>query len=295
MTTFLDVLNRLWPNGDRKVAGLRAGIAAAAPAVFKKYGLDSALIVAHAMAQFSHECGGGLEMVENINYSAERACEVWPSRFSSAGDCYAKCDSFDGDPQFHVKLIDHVYGGRMGNKPYPSHDGSTYIGRGLSQVTGREGYEKLAAKTGLDLIGNPGLISAPATALECGVADFVLCGCLPYAKADDIDKVTLKLNGGHIGQAEREAWLRNWKAALVGVDIFAGASMAPPLQPSPTPVPAPVPAPKVKPKHVGIAAMIVAIGAAVANFWAAHHVAIEIGGGVLVIGLVAWLVLRKRT
>jgi hypothetical protein len=29
------------------------------------------------------------------------------------------------------------------------------------------------------------------------VADFINCGCLPYAKADDVDNVTLMLNGGH--------------------------------------------------------------------------------------------------
>lgn len=204
----------MWPHGDAKVPGLIEGIAASSEEVFKKYNISSALVVAHMMAQFSHECSAGGEMKENIRYSASRATQVWPSRFDDAEDCYRKCDSYAGDPQFHIKLIDHVYGGRMGNRPYPSHDGSQYIGMGLSQVTGREGYERLAAKTGLDLLDNPQLIIDPKHTLECGVADFIICGCLPYAEQDNLKMVTQRLNGGQIGAAERRAWLTHWKAEL---------------------------------------------------------------------------------
>jgi putative chitinase len=102
----------------------------------------------------------------------------------------------------------------MGNAPYPSHDGSRYIGMGLSQVTGHEGYEKLAKATGLPLLDRPKLIIDPVHTLECGVADFILCGCMPYAIQDNVVMVTQKLNGGQIGIAERKAWLSHWKVAL---------------------------------------------------------------------------------
>ncbi|WP_227320408.1 hypothetical protein [Acidisoma silvae] len=46
------------------------------------------------------------------------------------------------------------------------------------------------------------------------MADFVQCGCLPFAAADDSPHVTLRLNGGLIGLAQRRAWLVRWKAAL---------------------------------------------------------------------------------
>jgi putative chitinase len=170
-------------------------------------------VIAHAMAQFSHECGAGSAMIENINYTPERACQVWPSRFSSAADCLAKVKSFAGDPDFHTKLIDSAYGGRNGNRPN-THDGSFFIGRGLSQVTGRGNYEALGAKVGLDLVNSPDLVKDPAHALECGVADFVLCGCLPFAEADDVLNVTKRLNGGTTGLDERKAWLTRWKTAL---------------------------------------------------------------------------------
>ena len=209
----LKIMQTMWPHGNNKVPGLIEAIATTAPTVFPKYGLTSDLLIAHAMAQFSHECGAGNDMVENINYTPERACEVWPSRFSNETDCLAKVGSVAGDPDFPIKLIDNVYGNRMGNRP-GTHDGSRFIGRGLSQVTGREGYEKLGAKIGLNLVDNPDLVSAPANALECGVADFLLCGCLSFAQADDVQGVTKHLNGGFVGLADRIAWLTRWKTAF---------------------------------------------------------------------------------
>jgi putative chitinase len=209
----LESMQAMWPNGNNSVPGLVEGIVAAAPTVFPKYGLNSDLAIAHAMAQFSHECGAGTEMAENINYTAKRACQIWPSRFRSEEDCFATVGSSAGDPDFCIKLIDNVYGGRNGNRP-GTHDGSAYIGRGLSQVTGRGNYEALGARVGLDLVNEPDLVNAPANALECGVADFIMCGCLPFAQADDVKGVTKHLNGGFTGLDERTLWLARWKTAL---------------------------------------------------------------------------------
>jgi putative chitinase len=223
MSDFGTALRKLWPNGDEKIPGLRAGMIASAPAVFARYGITTPLLVAHVMAQGSHECGAGHEVVENIHYTAERAVQVWPSRFSSAADCYRKVGSYAGDPGFPVKLIDCVYGSRMGNRP-GTHDGSTFIGRGFSQTTGRDEYVRLGKLTGLDLVDHPELLLDPAHFLECGVADFVLCGCLPFARDDDVVNVTKRLNGGTVGLAEREQWLAKWRAELGTTPIILGAA-----------------------------------------------------------------------
>jgi len=203
----LDMMQRRWPHGDQHVPGLMEGLVAAAPVIFPKYGLTTPLTVAHAMAQFSHECGAGLEIVENLNYSAQGLVNTWPSRFDMG-----RAEAFAHNPQ---RIADSVYGGRMGNAPPPSDDGWNFRGRGLSQVTGRDGYAKLAGKTGLDLLDDPGFLSDPAHALDCGVADFVLCGCLPHAIADDVVGVTKALNGGTIGLQARIAWLAVWKKELM--------------------------------------------------------------------------------
>ena len=217
---FINALYNLWPNGDEKIPGLRDGIAASAQTVFQKYGIDSRLLIAHVMAQISHECGAGHEVVENLNYTAGRMMQVWPSRFSTM----AMAAPYAGNPR---SLANKVYNGRMGNA-LGSDDGWNFRGRGASQTTGREGYARLAKATGLDLVNHPDLVNDPKRFLECGVADFILCGCLPFAKADDVLGVTRRLNGGTVGLAQRQIWLAKWKAALgTGPVVFPPAPKAP--------------------------------------------------------------------
>jgi putative chitinase len=199
-------LQHQWPHGDQHVLGLIEGMAASSDAVFAKYGITTKLVVAHLMGQFSLECGAGLEMEENLNYTAIRLRQVFPTHFTASMAAGAA-----HNPR---RIADIAYGGRMGNAPPPSDDGWNFRGRGLSQTTGKEGYQHLAAKTGFDLIAHPELLSDPDHALECGVADFVLCGCLPYAQRDDLLGVTKRLNGGYNGLADRRTWTARWKHEL---------------------------------------------------------------------------------
>jgi putative chitinase len=219
MSDLLTHLQRLWPHGDQHVPGLIEGIAKSADAVFTKYGTTSPLVVAMMFGQFSEECGAGLEMEENGNYTAQRLLAVFPTHFTPA-----MAQRAAHNPRL---VFDIAYGGRMGNAPPPSDDGYNFRGRGLSQVTGRgravvlpgkppilEGYAGLAYKTGLPLTEHPELLSDPDHTLECGVADFILCGCLPFAKAGDIVSVTKHLNGGFNGLADRRIWTARWKREL---------------------------------------------------------------------------------
>jgi putative chitinase len=222
----LSVLRALWPHGDQHVPELIEGIAASAPSVFASNGITSTLEVAHTMAQFSEECGAGLEMVENLNYSASGLTRTFPTHFTGT-----MADHYQHNPRM---IADVAYGGRMGNARPPSDDGWNYRGKGLSQLTGKDNYRRLATITGLDVVSNPDLLIQPATALECAVADFVrLCGCLPYARRDDVHGVTLHLNGGFNGLAEREQWLARWKAALRPFTTIISPSVKPDAPPPP--------------------------------------------------------------
>ena len=203
---FINDLYNLWPNGDERIKGLRDGIAFSADAVFEKYGINSKLLIAHVMAQISHECGAGHDVIENLNYSAKRMTEVWPTRFKTI----ARAKPYEHNPQ---ALANKVYNGRMGNRP-DSNDGWNFRGRGGSQTTGREGYERVQAQTNLPVVNNPDLLIDPKYFLGCAVSDFINCGCLPYAKNDDILNVTKRLNGGTIGLADRKVWLSKWKKTL---------------------------------------------------------------------------------
>lgn len=237
MADFASALMRLWPNGDQKVPGLRAGIIASAPAVFVKYGVRDSLVLAHIMAQVSHECRAGHDVVENLNYKAERIVQVWPKRFGSLTDALP----YAGNPK---ALANKVYNGRMGNR-LGSDDGWDFRGRGGSQTTGREGYERVKKQTGLDVVNHPEILIDPKYFLECAVSDFINCGCMPFAKADNIEAVTKALNGGYIGLAERKAWLAKWKAQEVPVPIapivILPPDKAPPDVPKTEPKPAPAP------------------------------------------------------
>ena len=51
--TFEQALRKLWPNGDQKIPGLVQGMIDTAPAVFRKYGINSPLLIAHVLAQIS--------------------------------------------------------------------------------------------------------------------------------------------------------------------------------------------------------------------------------------------------
>jgi putative chitinase len=244
VVSFGDALARLWPNGDQKITGLRAGIIETAGGVFQRYGITSPLLAAHVMAQISHECGAGHDVVENLNYTAGRMMQVWPSRFPTM----ASAQPYAGNPR---ALANKVYNGRMGNAA-GSDDGWNFRGRGASQTTGREGYARLAKATGLDLVNHPDLVNDPARFLECGVADFILCGCLPFAKVDDVLGVTRRLNGGTVGLAQRQMWLAKWKAALGTAPIVlapAPASARKPASGSPPPL-APAPRAAAKPQSM---------------------------------------------
>ena len=207
----IEIMQKMWSHGDQHIPGLIEGIVAAAPTVFEMYGIKTPLTVALMFGQFSEECGAGLEMVENLNYSARGLLSTWPRHFT--GTMAAR---YAHNPRM---IADVAYGGRMGNAPPPSDDGWNYRGHGLSQVTGKDGFDvlqkELTAKgMDIDILSDPDLISSPEHALMCGVADFVLSGCLPFAEAGDILNTTKKLNGGINGLSARRQWTAQWRREL---------------------------------------------------------------------------------
>jgi len=205
----IETMRRRWPHGDAHVPGLLEGIVASGQRVLDTYGIaGKPMAVAHFFAQASEECDQGLEMVESLNYTAQRLRVIFPTHFTPAmAQRWAH----------NEKMIGEIaYGGRMGNAPPPSTDGYDFRGAGLTQVTGRDGHAILqkvldAHKAGFSVLDDPELLVDPDHALECGVADWIACGCLPFAEANDIVGETRKLNGGLNGLDERRRQLRLWK------------------------------------------------------------------------------------
>jgi putative chitinase len=196
-------LNRRWPHAPH---ALVAGIGANAPAAFARYGLTTAAEQADFLAQVSEETGGGTAIEENLNYTAARLVEVWPSRFSSL----AAATPYQHNPR---ALADIVYGGRYGNRP-GTDDGWNFRGRGLIQETFRDNYAIEARATGLDCVGNPDLLTDPLHAIEFACAFWKRAGLSALAESGNFRLETLRLNGGYTNLATRLAWRAIWREEL---------------------------------------------------------------------------------
>ena len=106
--------------------------------------------LAYILATAHHETGGAMRPVtENLNYSAQRLLEVFPTRFSHAdARRYARKREM---------IANRVYGGRLGNGDEASGDGWRYRGRGLVQITGRDNYRTFGLEKDPEAALDPGI------------------------------------------------------------------------------------------------------------------------------------------
>jgi putative chitinase len=151
---------------DINSSGSAQGIAAI-KAACAKYGLTSPYAIAALLGIAGGECRWKL-VDEGFNYSASRLLQVFPSVFK--GD-QALAQKYAGNPNNSLPELLYGYdtakGKGLGNTQ-PG-DGGKYIGRGYIQLTGRGNYAKYGTMVGKDLLGNPSLLSDPATAAEVSV------------------------------------------------------------------------------------------------------------------------------
>lgn len=134
MTITGNILRKVVPNLTEDRADT---ISAISNNLCQLYCLDSANIYHEFIANVAHESGGFRIRKESLNYTRpERLVQVWPSRFTLKGEP-GKRDArlWVNKP---VELANLVYSGRMGNT-LPN-DGSTFVGGGFAQITGRDAY-----------------------------------------------------------------------------------------------------------------------------------------------------------
>ncbi|SHH02377.1 glycoside hydrolase family 19 protein [Massilia sp. CF038] len=198
----LEQINRLAPDCG---AAYRAAFAIGQPVLAQYAIAQSPLRVAHFFAQILHETGALTLQFENLNYSARRLREIWPARFRPRGPLNAARYAYR--PQ---KLANAVYGGRLGN--VGPNDGYVFRGRGLLQLTGKDGYAhattllRQASRAAPDLTREPDAVVSAAWCLQVAAAEWQARGCNEAADLDDVALVTRLINGGSIGLAERIAW-----------------------------------------------------------------------------------------
>lgn len=165
--------------------------------------------LAYFFANIHHETSGFNlksakgKLTENINYSAKRMAEVWPNRFSSAAAVRAKYGTGKG---WRQRAFDDIYGNRMGNRPGTS-DGSTYIGRGGPQITGRDGYRQISKRIGVDLVSDPERATEHWLQPDICAAFWDWKGMNKHADAGAFTACVKAWNGGTNGLADRKKQL----------------------------------------------------------------------------------------
>jgi putative chitinase len=163
---------------------------------FAKYDISTPQRQAAFIGQCAHESANFKVLQENLNYSAEGLMKTWPSRFPTKeiADQYARQPS---------KIAGKVYNGRMGNTS--EEEAAQFLGRGLIQLTGKENYANCGNSIGVDLIGNPNLLTDPQYAALSAGWFWNKKGLNSLADSSDIDTMTKRINGGTHGLDDRKA------------------------------------------------------------------------------------------
>jgi putative chitinase len=164
--------------------------------VFVKYDINTPKRQAAFIGQCAVESANFTRLQENLNYSAQRLTQVWPSRFPNIN----MAEAYAHNPE---KLADFVYAGRMGN--LQDGDGWKFHGRGLIQLTGRENYANCGSGVGVDLIDNPNLLLTPKYATLSAGWFWNKKGLNTLADSQEYGAMTRRINGGLTGLDERIA------------------------------------------------------------------------------------------
>ena len=169
------------------------------PDTAAKFEINTPLRLAHFLSQASHESGGFKLTKENLNYSAKGLVGTFNKYFKTESDA----KPYERQP---AKIANRVYGGRMGNGPESSGDGSKFCGRGYIQLTGKDNYTSFGKSINEDVCSNPEKIAT----------DYALLSAAWFFNKNGLNKIadggatesvvtsiTKRVNGGTIGLADR--------------------------------------------------------------------------------------------
>jgi putative chitinase len=151
------------------------------------------------LTTLAHEGGFKVGARENMNYSAKRMAQVWPSRFRGPN---ALANRLHRQPE---KIANIVYADRMGNGGPETGDGWRFRGIGPIQLTGRSNWEAFASAMEMTLDE----VEAYMLTIEGGVMSAAW-----FWETNDINRLadtpgvedeTRRINGGLIGVDQRRA------------------------------------------------------------------------------------------
>ena len=158
--------------------------------------IDTPRRIAMFVGQCAVESGYFRMIIEDLDYSAARLSQEWPTRFPTP----ASAARFAHDPE---RLGNHVYAGRNGNGDEASGDGWLFRGRGLLQTTGRANYTALASAWKMDMVDVLTLLETKAGAARSACYYWTVRGVNAAADEWDVLRSTRAINGYSSGLAGR--------------------------------------------------------------------------------------------
>ena len=164
--------------------------------ILPDYDITTPQRVAAFLAQTAHESGGYSALHENLNYTAQSLCRVWPSHFTAD-----IADQYAHNPE---RIANRAYAGRMGNGDEASGDGWNFCGRGLLQVTGRVNYQAFADSLQMNIADVPAFLQTFEGAVQSACWFWENNNLNAYADTGDFVTMTKKINGGTLGLDDRQ-------------------------------------------------------------------------------------------
>lgn len=180
-----------------------------------QYGIDTKNKFHEFIATILHESGQFSITVENMYYTTpQRLMAIWPKHFPSI----SFASKYIKSP---MKLANYIYGSTsiakaLGNiKP---EDGYNFRGSGPMQLTGRYSHTKFAT-----YMKEPN-IEISAEKLRTNLVYGIHSACWEFsiekdlddeAERDDFKTITKRINGGYIGMADREKYLKAARLYIV--------------------------------------------------------------------------------
>ncbi|EHD21795.1 MULTISPECIES: glycoside hydrolase family 19 protein [Brenneria] len=189
----------------QKAANISAGLATRwfshLIATFNEFDIDDAVARAQFIAQVGHESAGFTRVLESFNYSQPGLRATFGHRLSNEQIAMLGRQSGESTvpPNRQAAIANLVYSGRLGNKSVG--DGWRYRGRGLIQITGLDNYRTCGAGLKLDLVTSPERLEEDSNAMRS--AGWFWNSKRLGRYGADVERVTLVINGGRNGLADR--------------------------------------------------------------------------------------------
>lgn len=187
-----------------------------------KYECTTILTLGAFFGQISVESANLSQLVENMNYSAAGLLATFPSHFNATTAAQA-----NRNPQLAAQ---YAYDGRMGNAPFPSLDGWTYIGRGAIGITGKSNYQSVNHDLLIDCVNNPALLQQPDGAIQSAFWFWGKRGLNAYALRGDITSITKRINGGTTALQQRISMTQRAYDVLAGKPVSMIPTQTSPIQ-----------------------------------------------------------------